>query len=64
MILVGRVINGISINGLEFLLKDEGEDRREFNTVEDAKGFMREVGCPENEIDTYQYVDKETGEWH
>ena len=42
-ILVGRAIDGISINGLEYLLDDSGKPK-EFDNVHQAKMFLRENG--------------------
>ena len=38
-IVIGRPINGISINGLEYML-DENGDYKLFNTKEEAKEFL------------------------
>ena len=43
MIKVGRPINGISLNGLEWLLDDEGKEL-EFESKEIAMEFLREHG--------------------
>lgn len=40
---IGRPINGIGLNGLEYLL-DENENIMEFKTPEEAKAFLRENG--------------------
>jgi len=42
-VIVGRAINGISINGLEFLLDEEGE-ALEFRNVREATRLMFENG--------------------
>jgi len=43
MIQVGKAINGISINGNEWLLDDEN-NVMEFNSKDEAKDFLRENG--------------------
>ena len=47
MIVVGRPINGISLNGLEFLLISENGPRMTFDSKEEAKDFLRENAFPE-----------------
>lgn len=42
-IIVGRPINGISLNGLEWLLNDEGKPMQ-FNNKEKAIEFLRSNG--------------------
>lgn len=48
--IIGRPINGISINGLEYILTDEG-DEMIFNSIEDAKDFLSCCGIGEEEIE-------------
>ena len=43
MYIVGRPIEGISLNGLEYLLDDEG-NLMEFDSPIEAKEFLRENG--------------------
>jgi hypothetical protein len=49
MVTVGRHINGITINPLEYLLDDSGEPI-EFTNEESAKSYLREHGVTEEEI--------------
>lgn len=42
-VIVGRPINGISINGLEYLLNNDGNEM-EFENKEQAVMFLRENG--------------------
>lgn len=42
-VIVGRPIEGISLNGLEYVLDDEG-DIRYFDSIDNAKAFLRENG--------------------
>ena len=55
-IIIGRWIEGISLNGLEYLKNDDGITDREFATTDEAKTFLREnAGCDEwtnDEIET------------
>lgn len=43
MIIIGRHIEGISLNPLEYLLDDK-EKLMEFESEEDAKDFLRQKG--------------------
>ena len=43
MIKVGRAINGIGLNGREWLL-NEDNSLMEFNNKEEAKEFLRDAG--------------------
>lgn len=50
-IVVGRAINGISINGLEFLLNDQGQPM-EFQSINEAIQFLFA-----NEISTEEIIE-------
>jgi hypothetical protein len=43
MIKIGRAIEGVSLNGIEWLL-DEENDVMTFSDRENAKGFLKENG--------------------
>ena len=43
MIEIGRAIDGISINGLEWLLDDDGQTLK-FESRNEAKDFLRDNG--------------------
>jgi len=59
MFIVGRHINGICLNELEFVLDGNGEPI-EFPTEEEAKSFMFERGASEKDFDTYlQIINQE-----
>lgn len=47
-VIVGRPINGISINGLEYLLDAENIEIK-FDSVEDAKAFLSQNGIYDTE---------------
>lgn len=49
MVIVGRHINGITINPLEYLLNDNG-DEMTFGTEEEAKTFLKENGFSDDDI--------------
>tara|TARA_B110000503_G_scaffold141583_1_gene235561 strand:+ start:1596 stop:1826 length:231 start_codon:yes stop_codon:yes gene_type:complete len=48
---IGRYINGISINGLEFVLDKEDGDVRVFPNKEDAMEFLIQSGMTGEELD-------------
>jgi hypothetical protein len=42
-IVVGRPINGISINGLEYLMNEDNSDYKLFENKEEAKTFLNSM---------------------
>ena len=57
MIAVGRAINGISINGLEYILDDDNEVML-FSSVDKAKQFLAEHGA-DAECESFFYEEQE-----
>ena len=57
MITIGRHIEGITINPLEYVLDDNGEVM-EFDSEDEAKAWLRKMGVSEEEI--YWMVFEET----
>lgn len=49
-VIVGRPINGISINGLEYLMDDEGAYKI-FDDIDAAKKFLMENGFDEENLE-------------
>lgn len=49
-VIVGRPINGISINGLEYLMDDEG-DYKIFDDIDTAKKFLMENGFDKEDME-------------
>lgn len=49
-VLIGRPINGISINGLEYVLDENGEPIK-FETDEQARQFLKEHGIGKRKIE-------------
>lgn len=47
---IGRPINGISINGLEYVLDDDGNEII-FDSIDDAKSFLSGCGIDDDEIE-------------
>lgn len=62
MIEVGRAIDGISINGLEWLLDDEGQTLK-FESRNEAMSFLRDNGfddlSDEDLEDSFYFRDTE-----
>jgi hypothetical protein len=63
-IVIGRPINGISINGLEFLMNDDNTDYKLFENKEEAKTFLNsllEEPLTDDELeDSFMFLDTET----
>jgi len=53
---VTRPINGISINGNEFLLDDSG-DPMIFDNQESTKSFLMENGIDKDDLDCFNYPE-------
>jgi hypothetical protein len=60
MVVIGRPVNGISINGLEWLLDGNGEPMR-FANGSEAKQFLFDNGETNENIYSYWFEDEETG---
>ena len=60
-VIVGRHINGISLNGLEYLLDKRGEVK-EFGSKKEAICFLKSKGASEDEIYYMRFINPETGE--
>ena len=57
-VMVGRHMNGITLNPLEFVLNDDG-DVMMFDTVQEAKDFLTSHEVAENEMKYLYFVDEE-----
>lgn len=65
MIIIGRPIEGIYLNGLEFLLEDDGSKEKGFKSKKEAIEFLREAGETLSDEDlevAYVFIDTETNE--
>lgn len=60
-VVIGRHINGISLNPLEYA-SDEKGNILEFENVEDASRFLIEAGAMKADLFYYVFEDAETGE--
>jgi hypothetical protein len=58
-IIIGRPINGISINGLEYALDEHGKIK-EFSDKKEAEQFLKDNGFPDKELDSFFYEEIET----
>lgn len=54
IITIGRHINGITLNDLEFVLDEEGGKPLEFSSQKEAEQFLLDNG--EEESNLYMYV--------
>jgi len=54
---VGRPINGISLNGLEWLMNDENTKIKVFENQESAIAFLTEAGYTEEQIDDFIFSE-------
>jgi hypothetical protein len=59
VIIVGRHINGITLNDLEYLLDYKG-NIMEFESEEDAKKFLVNAGCTEDEMYYFVFEENES----
>ena len=63
-IVIGRPINGIGLNGLEFLMNDDNTDYKLFNDKREAMDFlntlMEEPLTDDQLEDSFMFLDPET----
>ncbi|MDR0606027.1 MAG: hypothetical protein LBG80_17195 [Bacteroidales bacterium] len=58
-IIIGRPINGISINGLEYALDEHGKVK-EFSDKKEAVQFLKDNGTLDEDMDYYIFEEIET----
>lgn len=61
MVIVGRHINGISLNGLEYLL-DETQQIKTFQDKDAAVKFLRDAGATDAELEWLTFEEVSQGE--
>jgi succinate dehydrogenase flavin-adding protein (antitoxin of CptAB toxin-antitoxin module) len=61
MVKIGQAIEGISLNGYEWLLEEEDGDIKWFDSYEEAEAFLLQTGANEEDLYLYKFVD-ENGE--
>lgn len=52
---IGRAINGVGINGHEYLLNESNEEML-FDSQEDAITYLKGNGCSDEEIQSYSFL--------
>jgi len=57
-VFIGRHIGETTLNGVEYLCTEENKTLS-FDTEDAAKQFLREIGCKEEDIDTFLYIEEE-----
>ena len=57
-IIVGRHIEGIALNGLEYLLDADGNELK-FESVEEAKEYLVKNGVSEEEMYYLKFIEVE-----
>ena len=64
MIIIGRPIEGIALNGLEYLMNEDNTDYKFFNDKQEAmdflKSIMSEPVTDEELEDAFMFLDTET----
>ena len=56
MIIIGKPINGVTINGCEWLI-DSNNDYMRFNSIEEAQIFLFDNGYNEKEIEYFNFKE-------
>ena len=61
MVIIGRPLGGVSLNGNEYLLDENGE-AMSFTTVQDAKNFLKQNDVSEEDIEAEGIIFEEVSE--
>lgn len=61
MVIIARPLRGVSLNGNEYLLDENGE-AMSFTTVQDAKNFLKQNDVSEEDIEAEGIVFEEVSE--
>ena len=57
-ITISRAVNGISINGNELLLEDDGVRVRTFNNISEAEDFLLLSGIEKEDMDNFIFNEE------
>jgi hypothetical protein len=64
MIIIGRPIEGIALNGLEYLMNEDNTDYKFFNDKQEAMDFLKSImsePITDEELeDAFMFLDTET----
>ena len=58
-LLVGRPINGITLNGLEYLLSEDGTNVLRFQNEDTAQSFLRVHGVTDEQMEWMRFIETE-----
>ena len=61
MVIIARPLRGVSLNGNEYLLDENGE-AMSFTTVQDAKNFLKQNDVSEEDIEAEGIIFEEISE--
>lgn len=61
MVIIGKPLGGVSLNGNEYLLDENGEVMS-FTTVQDAKNFLKQNDVSEEDIEAEGIIFEEVSE--
>lgn len=61
MVIIARPLRGVSLNGNEYLLDENGE-AMSFTTVQDAKNFLKQNDVSEEDIEAEGIIFEEVSE--
>lgn len=53
--IIGRPINGIPLNGLEYAL-DNNQEFLQFDSIGDAEAFLKQSGATEEDIENFYMI--------
>lgn len=61
MVIIGKPLGGVSLNGNEYLLDENGE-AMSFPTVQEAKNFLKQNDVSEEDIEAEGIIFEEVSE--
>ena len=63
MVIIGRYINGVTINPREYLKIDDTGKVMKFETEDAAKAFLKEKGFTDDDLDGLVFETVNADEW-